>query len=315
MSYAEAASIPIIYCTAQYCLKDVARLQSNETVLIHAAAGGVGQAAIMLAQARGAKVLATVGSHEKKDFLMSTYGVSADCIFYSRDTSFTQGVMEATNDKGVDVALNSLAGDQLRATWKCMAPFGRFVEIGKRDITSNMNLEMSRFERNVSFSAVDLTDLIHPRPQMLQNVFVHIMDKFKQNKIRPVAPIHEFATSEVEKAFRALGSGKLMGKLVIVPRADDMVMVSHADTSTVFLRRGIILSLPSSPCHEINTDISTRPLDPRKNQTFYAPMFLTSLRAALVASGVLYASGWRITVPKTSYWRREAVRPSQMRRN
>ena len=75
---------------------------------------------------------------------MNTYRIPEDSIFYSRDTSCKQGVMEATNGNGVDVALNPLAGDQLRATWECMAPFGRFVEIGKRDITSNMNLEMSR---------------------------------------------------------------------------------------------------------------------------------------------------------------------------
>ena len=135
--------------------------------------------------------------------------------------------MEITNGKGVDVVLNSLAGDQLRITWECMAPFGRFVEIGKRDITRNMNLDMSRFERNVGFTAVDLTDLVHQRPAILQDVFVHVMEQFEQKKIRPVAPIHEFVTSEAEPAFRALGSGKLMGKLVIVPKAGDMVMVSH----------------------------------------------------------------------------------------
>ena len=239
MSYLEGASIPIIYCTAQYCLQDVARLQPDETVLIHAAAGGVGQAAIMLAQAIGAKVLTSVGSKDKKNFLMKTYRIPEDSIFYSRDTSFRQGVMEATNGNGVDVALNSLAGDQLCATWECMAPFGRFVEIGKRDITSNMNLEMSRFEHNVSFTAVDLTDLATLKPKVLQNVFVHVMEKFKQKQIRPVSPMREFATSEAETAFRALGSGKLMGKLVIVPKAGDVVLVSYLDMLALSLRKSI----------------------------------------------------------------------------
>ncbi len=229
MSYAQGASIPIVYCTAQYCLHDIARLEPNETILIHAGAGGVGQAAIMLAQAKGAKILTTVGSQEKKDFLKDNYEISEDCIFYSRDTSFVQDVMEATDGKGVDVALNSLAGDQLRATWECMARFGRFVEIGKRDIAANMNLEMSRFERNVSFAAVDLTDLVHYKPRVLQDVLVHVMEKFERKTIRPVSPIHEFAISEAETAFRTLGSGKIMGKLVIVPKPGDMVMVSCLD--------------------------------------------------------------------------------------
>ena len=226
LSYPQAASIPIIYCTAHYCLAHVARLRPNETILIHAAAGGVGQAAIMLAQATRARVLATVGSLEKKEFLMKTYNIPRECIFYSRDTSFTKGVMQATQDKGVDVALNSLAGEQLMATWQCMAPFGRFVEIGKRDITNNTNLEMARFEQNVSFTAVDLTILVHHKPALLQGVFKEVMDMLRRGTIRPVSPIHEFSVSEVEKAFRSLQSGKLMGKLVIVLNSSDTVMVS-----------------------------------------------------------------------------------------
>ena len=220
--------------------------------MIHAGAGGVGQAAIMLAQAKGARILTSVGSQEKKALLMSTYGISGDCIFYSRDTSFVQGVMEATNGKGVDVALNSLAGDQLRATWECMAPFGRFIEIGKRDITSNMNLEMSRFERNVSFTAVDLTDIVRQKPLVLQDILVHVMENFKQKKVRAVAPIHEFAISNAEAAFRALGSGKLMGKLVLVPKPDEMVMVSRPEIIAVSLKSGIL----SPIWHGIHADQS-----------------------------------------------------------
>ena len=241
MSYPQGASIPIIYCTAQYCLAHVARLRPDETILIHAAAGGVGQAAIMLAQATKARVLATIGSLEKKEFLMQTYHIPEDCIFYSRDTSFAKGVLQATGDKGVDVALNSLAGEQLSATWQCMAPFGRFVEIGKRDITSNSNLEMARFEQNVSFTAVDLTALVQHKPELLQEVFKEVMDLFQQDIIAAVSPIHEFAVSEVETAFRSLQSGKLMGKLVIVPTADDTVMVSFQTRCFAAVLRGISL--------------------------------------------------------------------------
>ena len=240
MSYPQGASIPIIYCTAQYCLAHVARLRPNETILIHAAAGGVGQAAIMLAQATKARVLATVGSPEKKDFLMQTYNIPEECIFYSRDTSFAKGVIQATCDKGVDVALNSLAGEQLSATWQCMAPFGRFVEIGKRDITSNTNLEMGRFEQNVSFTAVDLTALVQHKPGLMQEVFKEVMNLFHQKTIAPVSPIHEFAVSDVETAFRSLQSGKLMGKLVIVPMADDAVMVSLQNRGFAALLRGLL---------------------------------------------------------------------------
>lgn len=225
VSFADGASIPLIYCTAQYCLAHVARLKPGETILIHAAAGGVGQSAMMLAQASKAKVFATVGSQDKKIFLMQTYGIPEDQIFYSRDTSFVQGVLKATNGKGVDVVLNSLAGEQLRATWRCMAPFGRFVEIGKRDITTNMYLEMAPFESTVTFAGVDLGDLIQLRPEKLQEVFVEVMDLMRSGSIKPVSPVHDFAISDTETAFRSLQSGKLTGKVVITPRSGDMVTV------------------------------------------------------------------------------------------
>ncbi len=227
MSYAEGASIPVIYCTAYFCLIRLANLQLGETILIHAAAGGVGQAAIMIAQALGAKVVATVGNVDKKAFLMQTYGIAEDCIFYSRDKSFAQGILDATNGAGVDVALSSLAGDQLRATWQCMAPFGRFVEIGKRDIMTNTNLPMAPFERSVSFTAFDLGDLIKCRPEQMRQIFPEVMDLMRREKIRPVAPINEFSVSQAETAFRSLQSGKPMGKVVIVSKEDDTVMVIH----------------------------------------------------------------------------------------
>ena len=225
MSYAEGASIPVIYCTAYYCLVHLASLQPGETIMIHAAAGGVGQAAIMIAQSLGAKIFATVGSVNKKTFLMETYGIPEDSIFYSRDTSFAQGVLDATNGVGVDVALSSLAGEQLRATWQCMAPFGRFVEIGKRDIMTNMNLQMAPFERSVSFMAFDLSDLIQRRPVQMLRIFSELTNLMRQNRIRTVAPIHEYSFSQAESAFRSLQSGKPMGKVILVPKEHDTVMV------------------------------------------------------------------------------------------
>ena len=134
------------YC----CLGRVANLQRDETSLIHAAAGGVGQAAIMLAQLLRAKIFATIGHADKKDFLMKTYGIPEQNIFYSRDTSFAHRILDATKEMPVNVALGSLAGAQLRAAWQCMAPLGRVVEIG------NTHVETAPFERSVSFAVFDL---------------------------------------------------------------------------------------------------------------------------------------------------------------
>lgn len=135
MSFETAASIPAVYCSAYSALIEEARLSSEDTILIHAAAGGVGQAAIQIAQHIGATVYATVGSQAKKDHIVNTYGVPEDHIFNSRDLSFAAGIKRMTNGKGVDVVLNSLAGEALRESWNCLAWFGRFVELGKKDIS------------------------------------------------------------------------------------------------------------------------------------------------------------------------------------
>ena len=132
MGFGEAAALPLILTTAYFSLIDTARLQKGETVLIHAAAGGVGQMAVQLAQMVGANVIATCGSQAKRDLLKEKFGLQDNQIFNDRDESFAVDVMKKTNGRGVDVALNSLAGKLLFATWDCMASFGRFVEIGKK---------------------------------------------------------------------------------------------------------------------------------------------------------------------------------------
>jgi NADPH:quinone reductase-like Zn-dependent oxidoreductase len=225
MSFETAATIPVVYCTAYYSLIDLGRLCKGETVLIHAAAGGVGQAAIILSQMIGAEIFATVGSNEKKEFIMKEYGIAEDHIFYSRNTTFAKAIRRATNGRGVDVVLNSLAGDALRETWECMAHFGRFIEIGKRDIVNNARLDMATFEHNATFSSVDLTVIAAERPQLMQRLLSDVFLLLQTTKIRPVSPITIFSMAEVETAFRSLQSGKVHGKIVILPGPDDKVKV------------------------------------------------------------------------------------------
>ncbi|PQE07313.1 polyketide synthase protein [Rutstroemia sp. NJR-2017a WRK4] len=226
MSFEDAATIPVIYCTAYNSLVDLARLCKGEKVLIHAAAGGVGQAAVLLCQMVGAEIFATVGSVAKKEHLMKEYGISEDHIFYSRDTSFAEAIKHATNGEGVDVVLNSLAGNALRETWECLAHFGRFIEIGKRDIVSNSRLEMSTFEHNVMFASVDLTVVAAERPGTMKRLLAEVFGLLEQGKIRPVSPITIFSMENVETAFRTLQAGKTMGKILVVPNDNDQIMVS-----------------------------------------------------------------------------------------
>jgi NADPH:quinone reductase-like Zn-dependent oxidoreductase len=125
LSFERAASLPVTYATAYYSCHYIARLQKGESVLVHAASGGLGQAIIELCQLIGAEVFATVGTAKKKDFLMQHFKIPEDHIFFSRNGSFATGVKRMTQGKGVDVIMNSLAGENLRLTWDCIAPWGR----------------------------------------------------------------------------------------------------------------------------------------------------------------------------------------------
>lgn len=237
MSFETAASIPVVYCTAYYGLMDLARLEAGEKILIHAASGGVGQAAIQLAQMVGAEIFATVGSMDKKQYLMTTYGIAADHIFYSRDTSFGPEIREATGGKGVDVVINSLAGDLLRETWDCLAPFGRFIEIGKRDITSNTRLEMSKFEYNCTFSSVDLTLVAAERPKIMGRSLSAVLELLSKKSVNPIGPITTVSIAEIESALRKLQSGKTTGKVVVNHEVNHQVKAIHAPPPTDLLKK------------------------------------------------------------------------------
>jgi NADPH:quinone reductase-like Zn-dependent oxidoreductase len=174
MTFEEGASLPCVYITAYQSLVEIGRLSHGESILIHSAAGGecpnlliglhvrltrslgLGQAAIQLAKHLGAEVFVTAGSPEKRKLLMDEHGIPNDHVFNSRDTTFAKGIMRMTNGKGVDVVLNSLAGEALRRTWECIADYGRFIEVGKKDILGNSGLEMMPFLRNVTFAGVNI---------------------------------------------------------------------------------------------------------------------------------------------------------------
>lgn len=235
MTFETAASVPVVYSTAYYGLVDLAHLQAGEKILIHAATGGVGQAAIQLAQWIGAEIFATVGSPDKKQLLIEKYGIPENRIFYSRNTSFGPAVREATGGEGVDVVINSLAGDLLRETWECLAHFGRFVEIGKRDIGSNTRLEMAKFEYNCTFSSLDLTLVAAERPKIMGRVLTAVMALLDKKTVNPIGPVTAVGIEEVETALRKLQSGKTTGKVVVSHRGTDKVKATHPQSSSAIL--------------------------------------------------------------------------------
>ena len=224
-SYASAAALPVVYCTAYHALFNIGRLEKGESILIHSAAGGVGQAAIALAQLVDADIYVTVSTEEKKALLMQTYGIPSDRFFSSRNALFALGVRRMTHGRGVDVVLNSLSGDLLRVSWECMAPLGRFVEIGKRDIESNARLSMSPFAGSVTFACVDLEVVASQAKPLMQEIMTSVMALVTEGKIRPPRPLHFYDCSRIEEAFRYLQSGKNTGKTIIEFHDQDIVPV------------------------------------------------------------------------------------------
>ena len=153
------STIPLVFSTALYALEQRAQLEDGQSVLIHSGAGGLGIAAIQVARMLGAEIFTTVGTQEKREFLMDNFKIPADHIFDSHSASFATQLLQATSGKGVDVVLNSLTGHLLHQSWEVLAPFGVFVEVGKRDILDGGSLNMHVFERAATFTAFDLTDL------------------------------------------------------------------------------------------------------------------------------------------------------------
>ncbi|KAF2183646.1 hypothetical protein K469DRAFT_710445 [Zopfia rhizophila CBS 207.26] len=229
MSFTEATSYTVAFCTAYFSLVNWARVRKGESVLIHSGAGGFGQAAIQLAKIFGCDIYVTVGSKEKAEFLSSAYGIPASHIFSSRNLDFAEGVRSLTKGRGVDVVLNSLSGEALRQSWDCVAPFGRFIEIGKKDIFapavgSMSGLPMLPFSRNVMFASVDLPQ-VASREDIFPDVLRSVMELAEQKRILPPQPLHVFKGGELEAAFRFMQTGKHTGKIVIEFSGNDVVHI------------------------------------------------------------------------------------------
>ncbi len=208
-----AATIPVAFLTAWYALVHMAQIQPGEWVLIHGAAGGVGLAALQVARLRGARVAATVGSPEKRA-LVAAFG--AERIYNSRSTAFADEIRADIG--GVDVVLNSLAGEAMLAGLRCLKPFGRFVELGKRDYVGNTAMGLRPFRRNLSYFGVDLDQLLAANLGLAERLLGELAAQFAAGTLSPL-PCQVFDWHETGRAFRLMQSGGHVGKILIRPAA------------------------------------------------------------------------------------------------
>ena len=229
LSFEEAATITVVYLTAHYSLNYLARLSGDDTVLIHAASGGVGIAAIRLAQQAGSQIIATAGTEQKRAYVRS---LGVEHVFDSRSLAFADQVMEATDGVGVDVVLNSLSGKGITQSIKCLAPFGRFIEIGKADIYQDTKLALKRFGENLSYHAVDVDRLMLRKPRLGKRLFQEVVDIFSHRQIE-VHPHQVYPVSQISEALRILSQGGHIGKLVTTMQAEDSLEVLPAQQLTL----------------------------------------------------------------------------------
>jgi len=214
ISFEAAATIPTTFFTAYYAMHHLARLQPGERVLIHGAAGGVGIAAIQLAKHLGAVVFATAGSDEKRDFLRL---LGADHIFDSRSLAFADQIMAVTQGQGVDVVLNSLSGEAINRNLSILKPFGRFLELGKRDFYENTKVGLRPFRNNISYFGIDADQLMQAQPALTESLFKEVLALFAQGVLHPL-PYQVFEADDVVDAFRHMQQSRHIGKIVVTYR-------------------------------------------------------------------------------------------------
>ncbi|CAI4215845.1 unnamed protein product [Parascedosporium putredinis] len=215
MSFVQGATMPCVYATALMALVDTANLQKGQSILIHAACGGVGLAAIQIAQMIGAKIYCTVGSETKRNHLIDNCSIEPSHIFNSRDSRFLPEILRITDNVGVDVVLNSLSGDLLQASWKCVAEFGIMIEIGKRDFQRRAKLAMETFEANRAFVGLDLGGLCQSRPERAATLLNRCVELVRSNSVSCLPISDKFPAADIQSAYRTMQAAKHIGKIVI----------------------------------------------------------------------------------------------------
>jgi fatty acid synthase len=221
---ADYATVPCVYSTSYYSLLVRAKMQPKDSVLIHAGTGGVGQSAlhICLRRTKDPSLIFTTCSAKKRPYLIKKFGplgLRPENIGNSRDISFEQLIMERTSGRGVDIVLNSLDGESLQASWRVVAPFGRFCEIGKYDLMQNTGLPMQVFLKNISFLGIDL-DQIMDMPEEWALIHDLVTDGIKSGEVQPLDR-RVFEANEVTEAFRFMGAGTHVGKVLIKFGSED----------------------------------------------------------------------------------------------
>jgi NADPH:quinone reductase-like Zn-dependent oxidoreductase/acyl carrier protein len=221
---AEGATVPVCFLTALYTLRQLGRIGAGDRVLIHAAAGGVGMAAIQLAQAAGAEVFATASP--PKWPVLERMGVRH--IFHSRTLAFADEIRARTGGTGVDLVLNSLTGEFIAESLKLLRPGGHFIEIGKREIWPAERV--ARVRDDIRYTPFDLVELSRDEPGTVQSMLRSLTEQLATGSLRPL-PQRVFGLPQAVGAFRYLAQARHTGKIVV--SHDEAICASDPGSAVV----------------------------------------------------------------------------------
>ncbi|KAI1324272.1 polyketide synthase [Xylariaceae sp. FL0255] len=232
MTWSEAASVPFSYSSAYAVLVELGSIQEGDSILIHSAASDFGHAAVQMAQRKGAEVFVTAEIQTKRDFLHAKHGIPHDHIFSSEDLDFKKGILQLTQSRGVDIVLNTLSGDAIMASWNCIAPFGRFVDLRTKESVTQSSLSLTNLGRNTRFEQFDYLYLMKKDPVRAQRIFQRAMRHFLAECSFKFPAPNVYSFSQVKDAFRDIQGQELIGKVVLEPRHDDVVSIMPSGKPT-----------------------------------------------------------------------------------
>jgi polyketide synthase 12 len=229
LSFSEAATLPQVQVSAYYALHHVARLRRGERVLIHSATGGVGLAAFQWAKHVGAEIFATAGNERKRAWLREQ---GIEHVSDSRSNSFVADVLAWTRGEGVDVVLNSLSGELMRQSLGLVRPGGRFVELGLRDAIAQTQLELAPFARGLSYTLVNLGELILHAPARVRELFVEVLEHVESGVLAPL-PLRSAPLSSAPELLWEMGRGRHIGKFVVTVGDAERTAATHHGRASV----------------------------------------------------------------------------------
>lgn len=231
----EMATMPLVFMTAIYAFDYVTQLRPGQKVLIQSASGGLGLAAIQVAQSKGAEVFATVGTAEKAAFLTETTSIPASHIFGSREVAELHRAVAATKGRGFDVILSTAKGDMLYESLKALHPLGRLIDVGRLDVRDAKTIGLEVFQRSISFSSFDLAQVVDVDPELGTSLIKAVHKSYRAGDIGPVKPFSAYDVSQLDQVLLKFSKGTHVGKLVVTfldPQS--MVRMAHPVSAAQF---------------------------------------------------------------------------------